>query len=252
MKFDFPFHRHANLTAILFIILIILNLTGGAPAYGAYGSYRKDDTRNSNPKPTRTFKPEYPEELRNDGITGKAVVKFTINKQGKVIDPEIVSATHEAFGTASMNAIRQWQFIPARKNGEPISKQVQLPFSFTLTLEEQLNSKMGREVFAKVKGKIYKAGKLKNSPAQKNMVFPVYPTELKGSGVEGEATVKFVIDKEGIVINPEIVSTDHEKFGPNALVASLKLEFEPVELDGKLIYVEMEMPFLFAENQDNK
>ena len=245
MKFDFPFLREVNYPGIFAPVIILILITGSL----AKGN---DDTGNSNPKPTRTFKPDYPENLRNQGVMGNAVIKFTISKQGSVINPVVVSATHEAFGTASLDAVRQWQFIPARKNGEIVSKQVQLPFNFTLTLEEQLTAKMGREVFTKVKGKIYKAHKLKKSPAQKNMALPIYPKELKGSGIEGEAQVKFTIDKEGLVINPEIVSTDHEKFGPNALIASLKLIFEPVKLNGKTIYVEMERSFRFSENPDDQ
>ena len=221
--------------------LIIVIFTTGSLTQGS------DEGENSNPVPTRTYKPDYPEDLRNQGITGNAVIKFTINKQGSVVDPEVISTTHKAFGTSSMDAIRQWQFFPARKNGKVVSKQVRLPFNFTLTLEEQLTNKIGREVFTKVKGKIYKADKLETSPTPINTISPVYPDELKDSGIEGEALVKFTINKEGLVMNPKIVSTDHDKFGPSALMASLNLKFDPVELKGKPINVEMERSFSFSE-----
>ncbi len=240
MKFHFLFPRPVNFPGIIAALIIVI-LTTGSLTQGL------DEKGNSNPVPTRTYKPDYPENLRNQGITGNAVIKFTINKQGSVVDPEVVSATHEAFGAASMDAIRQWQFLPARKNGKIVSKQVQLPFNFTLTLEEKLTNRIGREVFTKVRGKIYKADKLDTSPAPINTVSPVYPDELKDSGIEGEAQVKFIINKEGLVMNPKIVSTDHEKFGPSALMASLTLKFDPVELKGKRINVEMERSFTFSE-----
>ena len=240
MKLDSLFRRPVNFPGVLAAVIILI-LTTGSLTQG------NDGAGNSNPIPTRTYKPDYPENLRNQGIIGNALVKFTINKQGSVVNPEVVSATHEAFGAASMDAVRQWQFIPGRKDGSIVSKQVQLPFNFTLTMEEQLSNKAGREVFTKVRGKIHKADKLDASPTPMNTVSPVYPDKLKDSGIEGEAQVKFIINKEGLVINPKIVSTDHEEFGPSALMASLNLKFNPVELEGKPINVEMERSFTFSE-----
>lgn len=240
MKFYSLIHQQVNFSSILAALTIFI-LTTDSLAQG------EDDAGNSNPIPTRTYKPDYPENLRNQGVVGNAVIKFTINKTGTVVNPEVVSATHEAFGTTSLAAIKHWQFLPARQNGDIVSKEVQLPFNFNLSLEEQLTYKIGRDVFTRVRGKVYTVDKLTVSPTQVNTVFPVYPKELKDSGLKGEAKVKFIINKEGLVINPKIVSTDHEGFRFSALIASLNLKFDPVKLKGRTINVEMEKSFNFSE-----
>ena len=245
MKSYFLLSRPLNFSGVI-VILLILFLTKGSIIQG------KDGIGDSHPIPTRTYRPDYPDNLRSQGIVGNALIKFTINKQGSVVDSEVISATHESFGIASIDALRQWQFIPARKNGEIISKQVQQRFKFTLSVEELAEIKVGREVFIKVKGRIIKADELDTSPVPINTVIPIYPEELIDSGIEGEAQVKFIIDKDGYVINPQIMSTDHEKFTLNALIASLKMKFEPVKLKGRFWNVEMEKSFSFSENTEDK
>ena len=140
MKSYFLLSRPLNFSGVI-VILLILFLTKGSIIQGKAG------IGDSHPIPTRPYRPDYPDNLRSQGIVGHALIKFTINKQGSVVDSEVISATHESFGIASIDALRQWQFIPARKNGEIISKQVQQRFKFTLSVEELAEIKVGREVF---------------------------------------------------------------------------------------------------------
>ncbi|MDF9826932.1 TonB family protein [Ereboglobus sp. PH5-10] len=76
--------------------------------------------------------PVYPRMLKDDGITGEAVVRFIVNKEGRVTDVRVVKATHELFGDAAKAAVEQWNFSPAKKDGAPVNCYMQIPIMFNL------------------------------------------------------------------------------------------------------------------------
>ena len=65
--------------------------------------------------------PTYPFELARADIAGGALFKLTIDEQGNIKNTELVRASHKAFGTAALNALKKWHFEqPAKKNGLPV------------------------------------------------------------------------------------------------------------------------------------
>lgn len=64
--------------------------------------------------------PRYPTSAARESKEGWVKVSYVIDEEGKVKDPIIEDYTGDsAFKRAAMNAIEQWQFTPAMKNGEP-------------------------------------------------------------------------------------------------------------------------------------
>ncbi|HEX2092478.1 MAG TPA: TonB family protein [Longimicrobiaceae bacterium] len=76
----------------------------------------------------------YPPLLRESGVTGQAVLSFVIDATGRVetATVEVVSATHEAFGQASVQAAEKFRFRPARIGGRPVRVAITMPISWTL------------------------------------------------------------------------------------------------------------------------
>jgi TonB family protein len=56
--------------------------------------------------------PRYPEEAASRGITGAAIVEFTINEIGDIEDPVIVESTDQTFEATTIEAIRQFKYKP--------------------------------------------------------------------------------------------------------------------------------------------
>jgi len=81
-------------------------------------------------KPLYVVDPIYPLTLK-DKIAGKAVVSCEIDDHGKVVNPAVTSATNPAFGTAALEAVRQWRFVPMVKDGHPTASKAEVPFDFT-------------------------------------------------------------------------------------------------------------------------
>lgn len=78
-------------------------------------------------------KPQYPPMSRRVGEEGRVLFKVLVNANG---DPETVeiasSSGSERLDNAALAAVKQWRFVPARRNNEAISAYVTVPISFSL------------------------------------------------------------------------------------------------------------------------
>jgi periplasmic protein TonB len=83
-----------------------------------------------NPVPVRTVAPEYPRELKSQGVSGLVMVKCTIDEQGNVAETEISKSSNESFDKFALAALKKWKFKPARQDGAAITVQVTIPIKF--------------------------------------------------------------------------------------------------------------------------
>lgn len=90
------------------------------------------DVENAPAKPFVGPAPEYPGTLYKQGVEGRAVLSFSIDAYGSIMDPQVVEASRPEFGAAVMAVIREWRFLPKVKNGLPQSSKAQMPFVFNL------------------------------------------------------------------------------------------------------------------------
>lgn len=75
----------------------------------------------------------------------------------------------------------------------------------------------------------------------------VYPKEAAEAGIQGRVIVRFVIDPEGRVVNPEILDSVHELLDAEAIrVVSSMPKWKPGRHEGRLVYVYYTIPMLFA------
>lgn len=91
------------------------------------------------PVSTRRVQPKYPVELRATGISGEALLSFTVGDQGRVQDIKIERATNGAFGEASRAALNQWEFTPGEKDGKTVKVRIQVPFVFEMQRDKDGN-----------------------------------------------------------------------------------------------------------------
>lgn len=101
--------------------LLILSFAFVAPAFA--------ETKEP-PVPVRTVAPDYPPELRRDGISGLVMVKCTIDEQGNVLDPQIEKSSNGAFEKPAVEALKKWKFKPAKQDGTPVAIKVSIPIKF--------------------------------------------------------------------------------------------------------------------------
>jgi len=54
-------------------------------------------------------------------------LEFIVDAAGKPAEFSIKSASDETLATAVVQAVKQWRFTPAEKNGQPVATKVALP-----------------------------------------------------------------------------------------------------------------------------
>ena len=84
------------------------------------------------PVPVRTVAPDYPDQLKRDGLSGVVVVKCTIDVQGNVAEPVVEKSSNAGFEQPALEAIKKWKFKPAKEDGNPVAKRVSIPIKFVM------------------------------------------------------------------------------------------------------------------------
>jgi protein TonB len=81
-----------------------------------------------------TAKPRYPENLRQTGIEGTVLVRFTVDTAGRVDakTAQIISSTHGLFSRAVLDALGAFRFKPAEVGGRRVAALAEMPFEFRI------------------------------------------------------------------------------------------------------------------------
>ena len=77
-------------------------------------------------------RPVYPDSLLRFGVPGRVMAEFVVTPTGDVIMDtfSIVTATHVTLADAVRRAVKDQQYVPARKDGRTVQQVVQQPFNF--------------------------------------------------------------------------------------------------------------------------
>jgi protein TonB len=78
--------------------------------------------------------PEYPQSMRESGMTGRVVVQFVVGANGRV-EPgsiKVLESTNSAFAAAVREVLPRHRFSPAKIGGTAVRQIVQQPFVFRL------------------------------------------------------------------------------------------------------------------------
>jgi TonB family protein len=67
--------------------------------------------------------PVYPEEAKAKGVEGVVLVGFTVDAEGRVHEPRVLSG-HVLLDEAALAAVRQWRYRPTRKDGRAVTVEV--------------------------------------------------------------------------------------------------------------------------------
>jgi TonB family protein len=95
------------------------------------GGYARPDAPDlAGPVPLKKVDPKYPPELRTSHVDGEVVLYAIIRKDGSVDSIQLVHGIDPRLDANAMEALAQWKFRPAEKNGEPVDLEavVHIPF----------------------------------------------------------------------------------------------------------------------------
>ena len=82
------------------------------------------------PVATRKVDPAYPLQLMRENVSGTVILYAVIHADGTVGDVRVLQSVDSRIDRFAMQAVEQWRFTPARKNGVPVEVEAtfQIPF----------------------------------------------------------------------------------------------------------------------------
>ena len=103
----------------------------GGPGTGGAPGPRRLEPSISPPRKIKDVRPEYPAGALRDQTRGTVVLDVTIGVDGRVVEAAVVRSIPE-LDRAALDAVRQWEFIPASVNGTPIAVIVTVIVNFSI------------------------------------------------------------------------------------------------------------------------
>jgi len=86
----------------------------------------------SAPQAVSTPDPEYTEEARNAKTQGTCILWLIVDDQGRPRDIRVVRGLGMGLDAKAIEAVKQWKFQPALKDGHPVNVQISVEVGFRL------------------------------------------------------------------------------------------------------------------------
>jgi len=98
------------------------------------------------PRVVKETPPLYTKNAFDRGIQGRVVLKVIIRKDGSIGPVRVDQSLDDELDEAAAEAIRKWQFDPARVNGEPINVLTSIEVDFIIQKQKknQIPTRLGK------------------------------------------------------------------------------------------------------------
>jgi protein TonB len=84
------------------------------------------------PRLLREVRADYTEDARQRGLAGDVVLEIVVRRDGTVGDVKILQGLAGGLNDRAVQAVRQWRFAPARRQGAPVDVIVEVAVEFKL------------------------------------------------------------------------------------------------------------------------
>jgi TonB family protein len=125
--------------ALLWVVLPVLAMAQDGPAIQLKGSIVCRGNGNDvvgcvmPPQQTRAPEPMYPEKERKARHQGVVTLEVVVGSDGATRDISVLSTLGPDFDKAAIDAVKQWKFSPAMKDGKPVAVKIAVEVGFHLT-----------------------------------------------------------------------------------------------------------------------
>ena len=139
---------------------------------------------------------------------------------------------------------------PGAANGAAVTAAARQPGRHSVTPlgQDDLSPRATTDVSAPAADNVYTSFEVDNVvEISAGSVVPQYPPDLLARGVQGQVTVRFVVDTSGSadVASIEIVDASDPRFAASVRAALPRMRFSPARLNGRRVRQKVEQPFRF-------
>ena len=143
----------------------------------------------------------YPEECQKQGIQGRVIISFVVNKDGSIVDAEAVRSPHPALAAEGLRVVRSMpKWKPAKEGGKVVRSRFNIPIMFRVNKDklsepaqpqkpqspQSLTQKAVQDWFGTQPALM--AHLMKNTR---------YPKECQEQGFQGKVVVSVNVDQDG-------------------------------------------------------
>lgn len=226
-----------------------------APVLGA-GKSVKDGSKTDEPlQIIRTVNVSYPPKLLQDFVdAGEVSIMVLVSAEGQLMDWMVIGYSQALFAQEVLEVLPRWKFIPAYHHGKAIPTRVELKFSFkNSAFIRVLPSDTG--ILARQKIDMKTAGyssficwpdELDQPLDAKGEIAPMPPDQLGAKGKGGQVVVEYLVDAEGKVRMPIIISAEEEAFANSVLLAISQWRYEIPRHQGLPVITRVRHQFTFT------
>lgn len=196
------------------------------------------------PRQLRTTYPAYPSvEATRQGYQGTVVLEGTIDALGQVGELRVVRSPAEIFNQLSLDAVADWAFEPAVREGLPVAVTAVFTIRFSIReagaatpapqLPRRQAEQTGRRATALRMGDASLV-----APRQLTTELPEYTEAARAAGIEGDVYVEAVVTREGRIADPLLIrGLPDDELNRRALEAITQWTFEPGTRDNQPVDV---------------
>jgi len=123
----------SGIAARIAIVLIAAALLAPLAAIGQDDKvHRVGEPGMTPPFVVSKVEPQYTHEAKEEKIQGTVVMRMVIDQNGRAQDIEIVRSLDEGLDQSAVDAVSEWQFGPAKKDGKPVRCLATIEVNFRL------------------------------------------------------------------------------------------------------------------------
>ena len=198
-------------------------------AQSAGGQTYKPGDGVTTPVLVKEVKPAYTEAAMRRRVQGTVGANCVVTADGTVGDCTVTRPLDAELDQQAIKAMKEWQFKPGTKDGQPVAVEVAIEMSFTL--------RDGPPA--------YRPGAGVSSPVVVKETKPEYPEDLMRAGVHGTVELEGVVQIDGSIDSIRVTKGIDERLDQEAVKALGQWRFKPGQKDGKdvRVLISIEMSF---------
>ena len=203
---------------------------------------------------------KYPEQAQSNGVQGRVIVQFVVNKDGSISNDTIVRSVDPLLDAEALRVVRSMpNWTPGKQRGKEVRVRFTLPVTFRLNGGEESKPAevkqvvkaptQGEEIFNVVEEQpIYLGGhEALMKYIQQNIK---YPKEAQEQGKQGRVIVQFVVEKDGSITDAKIVRSADPQLDAEALrIVNAMPNWTPGKQRGELVRTRFTLPVTFRLNK---
>lgn len=192
----------------------------------------------------------YPESARINGIQGRTICQFVVNKSGSLSDIKILkSSGNNELDEEAVNVIASMpKWIPGRSAGEIVRVKYTIPVTFKIAAQVPTNDSLVISTDTTIHAIV---NQMPEFPGGQQALFDYLANNIrypnKANGAQGRVIITFVVEQDGSISNVVIAKSSGNKWLDQEGIRLIKSmpKWKPGRLKGEIVRVKYSVPITF-------